>query len=108
MTVEGRERYPVNVRYACELREDPDRLKRVIVSTPTGANIPIGRLTEMRVTTGPSMIKDENGSLAGIVYVDVAGRDLGGYVKEAKQVVTEHVKMPAGYSLIWAGQYEYL
>ena len=107
-TVEGRERYSVNVRYGREWRDDPNLLKRVLVPTPTGIPIPLAQLAEIHVTTGPSMIKNENGSLAGIVYVDVSGRDLGGYVDEAKQRVAEQVKMPAGYGLVWAGQYEYL
>lgn len=107
-TVEGRERYPVNVRYARELREDPDRLKRVLVPTPTGVHVPLEQLAEIQVTTGPSMIKDENGSLAGIVYVDVVGRDLGGYVEEAKHLISQKVQFPPGYSLGWAGSYQYL
>jgi Cu(I)/Ag(I) efflux system membrane protein CusA/SilA len=107
-TVEGRERYSVNVRYARELREDPERLKRVLVPAPTGANIPLEQLAEIQVTTGPPMIKDENGSLAGIVYVDVVGRDLGGYVEKAKRLIAERVKLPPGYSLGWAGSYQYL
>jgi copper/silver efflux system protein len=108
ITVEGRERYPVNVRYARELRDDLERLKRVLVPTPTGPNVPLEQLAELQITTGPTMIKDENGSLAGIVYVDVAGRDLGSYVEEAKRVVAEKVQLPSGYSLGWAGSYQYL
>ncbi len=107
-TVEGRERYPVNVRYARELREDLEQLKRVLVPTPTGAHIPLEQLAEIQVTTGPPMIKDENGSLAGIVYVDVVGHDLGSYVEEAKRLIAERVKLPPGYSLGWAGSYQYL
>ncbi len=107
-TVEGRERYPVIVRYARELREDPERLKRVLIPTPTGANIPLGQLADIHVTTGPPMIKDENGSLAGIVYVDVANRDLGSYVEEAKKLIAERIELPSGYSLGWAGSYQYL
>jgi Cu(I)/Ag(I) efflux system membrane protein CusA/SilA len=107
-TVEGRERYTVNVRYARELREDPQSLERVLVPTPGGAKIPLAQLASIDVVMGPSMIRDENGSLAGIVYVDVAGRDLGGYVQDAKQRIAERVKLPAGTSLIWAGSYQYL
>ncbi|HET8760881.1 MAG TPA: efflux RND transporter permease subunit, partial [Nitrospiria bacterium] len=107
-TVEGRERYPVNVRYARALREDPESLKRVLVPTPGGATVPLAQLANFTVTMGPSMVRDENGSLAGIVYVDVAGRDLAGYVEEAKQRVAERVTLPVGTSLIWAGSYEYL
>ena len=107
-TVEGRERYSVNVRYARELRDDLEGLRRVLVPTPAGAHIPLAQLAEIRVATGPPMIKDENGSLAGIVYIDVAGRDLGGYVDEAKRIVAERVTLPPGYSLGWAGSYEHL
>ncbi|MFZ5862313.1 MAG: efflux RND transporter permease subunit, partial [Nitrospirota bacterium] len=107
-TVEGRERYPVNVRYARGLREDPESLARVLVPTPGGATVPLGQLATVETTMGPSMVRDENGSLAGIVYVDVTGRDLAGYVEEAKQRVAERVTLPAGTSLVWAGSYEYL
>jgi Cu(I)/Ag(I) efflux system membrane protein CusA/SilA len=107
-TVEGRERYSVNVRYARELRDDIERLKRVLVPTPMGAHIPLEQLAQIRVTMGPPMIKDENGSLAGIVYVDVVGRDLGSYVEEAKGLIAKNVKFQPGYSLGWAGSYQYL
>jgi Cu(I)/Ag(I) efflux system membrane protein CusA/SilA len=107
-TVEGRERYPVNVRYAREFREDPESLKRVLVPTPSGAQIPLAQLATIDVVMGPSMVRDENGSLSGIVYVDVVGRDLGGYVHNAKRRIAERVKLPAGTSLIWAGSYQYL
>jgi len=108
MTVEGRERFPVNVRYPRELRDEPQRLERVLVATPSGAQIPITQLARIRPTMGPPVIKSEDAELVGYVYVDVAGRDLGGYVQEAKQVVESTVEMPAGYHLIWSGQYEYL
>ncbi len=107
-TIEGRERYPVNVRYARSFRDDLNSLGNVLVSTSSGAQIPISQLAHMTLTTGPSMIKNEEGFLAGFIFVDVAGRDLGGYVKEAKQVVAEKVKLPAGYSIVWSGQYEYM
>ncbi len=107
-TVEGRERYPVNVRYPRELREDPDRLARVLVPVPggTGAQVPLGQLAEIRLVQGPAMIRDENGFLSGYVYVDIAGRDVGGYVEEAKRVVAENLSLPQGYVLQWSGQYE--
>jgi Cu(I)/Ag(I) efflux system membrane protein CusA/SilA len=107
-TVEGRERYSVNVRYARELREDPEPLKRVLVPTPSGAQIPLAQLARFDIAMGPSMVRDENGSLAGIVYVDVEGRDLAGYVQDAKRRIAERVKLPTGTSLIWAGSYQYL
>ena len=107
-TVEGRERYPVNVRYKRELRDDPDRLKRVLIPTPTGAQIPLGQIAEMVITQGPPSIADEAGSLAGLVSVSVGGRDLRGYVQDAQRAVHKLVTLPSGYQLIWTGQYEHL
>jgi Cu(I)/Ag(I) efflux system membrane protein CusA/SilA len=106
--VEGRERYPVNVRYKRELRDDPDRLKRVLVPTPSGAQIPLGQIADLVITQGPPSIADEAGSLAGLVSVAVSGRDLRGYVEDAQRAVRERVALPAGYRLVWAGQYEHL
>ncbi|HEU4401251.1 MAG TPA: CusA/CzcA family heavy metal efflux RND transporter, partial [Candidatus Polarisedimenticolia bacterium] len=105
-TVEGRERYTVNVRYAREMRDSLERLRRVLVPTPSGAQIPLVQIAEIRMTTGPAMIRDENGMRAGYVYVDIAGRDVGSYVEEAKRVVAEKVAIPTGYSIQWSGQYE--
>ena len=109
-TVEGRERYSVNVRYLRDYRSDLGALERVLVATPSGAQIPIGQLADLRLAEGPSMIRDENGLLSGYVYVDVAGRDLGSYVEEAQRLVRNQVEghLPAGYSLSWSGQYEFL
>jgi Cu(I)/Ag(I) efflux system membrane protein CusA/SilA len=107
-TVEGRERYPVNVRYSRDFRSDIPNLNRVLVSTPDGAQVPITQLADITLRTGPSMIKNEEGFPAGFVYVDVTGRDMGRYVEEAKRVVAEKVQMPPGYHLVWSGQYEYL
>ncbi|UVT19673.1 MAG: efflux RND transporter permease subunit [Nitrospira sp.] len=107
-TVEGRERYSVNVRYKRELRDDPDRLKRVLIPTPTGAQIPLSQIAEMVITQGPPSIADEAGSLAGLVSVSVSGRDLRGYVEDAQRAVRELVTSPSGYRLIWTGQYEHL
>jgi Cu(I)/Ag(I) efflux system membrane protein CusA/SilA len=107
-TIEGRERYPVNVRYPRELREDPDRLARVLVPVPGGAGVqvPLGQLADIRLVQGPAMIRDENGFLSGYVYVDIAGRDVGGYVEEAKARVAKNLKLRPGYVLQWSGQYE--
>ncbi|HSA96602.1 MAG TPA: CusA/CzcA family heavy metal efflux RND transporter [Acidobacteriota bacterium] len=105
-TVEGRERYTVNVRYARELRDDLDKLRRVLVPTMSGAQIPLEQLADIRLTTGPSMLRDENAMLSGYVYVDITGRDVGSYVTEAKEVVRKGLSLPAGYSLQWSGQYE--
>jgi Cu(I)/Ag(I) efflux system membrane protein CusA/SilA len=106
-TIEGRERYPVNVRYMRDYRSDPDALKRVLVPAMDGqTQIPLAQLADIQVISGPAMLRDENGMLNGYVYVDVAGRDIGSYVEEAKQVVRNNVKLPPGYSFAWSGQYE--
>ena len=105
-TVEGRERYPVNVRYARDFRDNLDALKRVLVPTQGGSHIPLGELADIKIVEGPSMIREENGQLAGYVYVDVGGRDVGGYVDEAKALVARKVPLPVGYRLVWSGQYE--
>jgi Cu(I)/Ag(I) efflux system membrane protein CusA/SilA len=104
--IQGRERYPVNVRYPRELREDVDRLRRVLVATAAGAQIPLGQLADVRLAQGPAMLRDENGFLSGYVYVYLTGRDIGGYVDEAKAKVAAAVKLPPGYVLQWSGQYE--
>jgi len=121
-TVEGRERYPINVRYPRELRDDVDKLKRIQVPARMGgaakmvpggasgsamAQIPLAQLADIRVTTGPAMIRDEDAMLAGYVFIDVTARDIGGYVEEAKRVIQERLKLPAGYFLSWSGQYEF-
>jgi Cu(I)/Ag(I) efflux system membrane protein CusA/SilA len=105
-TVEGRERYPVNLRYPRDLRSDIDRLERVLVPTPSGAQVPLAQLADIQLTSGPAMIRDENGFLAGYVYVDMTGRDIGGYVEEAKELVRNRIDLPAGYVIQWSGQYE--
>jgi copper/silver efflux system protein len=105
-TIEGRERYSINLRYPRDLRENLDQLERVLVPTAGGAQIPIAELADVTVSSGPSMIRDENGMMAGYVFVDITGRDIGSYVDEAKKVVTRDLKLPTGYSLIWSGQYE--
>jgi len=104
--IEGRERYTVNVRYAREMRDSLQRLQQVHVPTPSGAQIPLAEIADIRMTTGPGMIRDENGMLTGYVYVDLAGRDLGSYVKEAKRLVEAQITLPTGYSMEWSGQYE--
>jgi Cu(I)/Ag(I) efflux system membrane protein CusA/SilA len=106
-TVEGRERYPVNVRYQRDFREDLPDLSQIRVRTPAGAHVPLGQLASIALTSGPAMIRDEDGLLAGYVYVDTEGRDLGGYVDRAHQAVRDQVRLPTGYTLQWAGQYEY-
>jgi Cu(I)/Ag(I) efflux system membrane protein CusA/SilA len=106
-TVEGRERYPVNVRYAREFRDNLPALERVLVRTPGGANVPLGQLAAVSLTTGPAMVRDEDAQLAGYVYVDTATRDVGGYVDAAKEAIARSVELPAGYTLQWTGQYEF-
>jgi Cu(I)/Ag(I) efflux system membrane protein CusA/SilA len=105
-TIEGRERYTVNVRYAREFRDDLDKLRRVLVPTMSGAQIPMAQIADIALVQGPAMIRDENGMLSGYVYVDLSGRDVGGYVTDAKKIVREKLVLPAGYSLVWSGQYE--
>jgi copper/silver efflux system protein len=106
-TVEGRERYPVNVRYARGFRDDLSKLSRVMVPTPDGAQVPISELADLTVRSGAPMIKNEEGFLAGFVYVDTT-KDLGTYVTAAQRAVAEQVHLPPGYQLIWSGQFEYL
>jgi Cu(I)/Ag(I) efflux system membrane protein CusA/SilA len=108
MTVEGLERYPLNVRYPRELREDLPTLRRLLVSTPTGVHVPLGQLASMTITPGPPMIRSENAQRTAWVFVDIAGRDLGGYVREARARVAEHVALPPGYTIAWSGRFEYL
>ncbi|MDQ2950546.1 MAG: efflux RND transporter permease subunit [Acidobacteriota bacterium] len=111
-TVEGRERYAVNVRYARGLRQNLSQLSRVLVQAPGGAQVPMGELASITVRSGAPMIKNEAGFLAGFVYVDTAvntaGGDLGTYVQKAQNAVRNQVQLPPGYQLVWSGQYEYM
>ncbi len=108
MTVEGRDRFPINVRYARDFRTDLPALRRVLVATPGGAQVPLEQLAQIGLSTGPPSIRDENGVLAGFVFVDTAGIDLGTYVESAKKLIAAHVKLPPGYYIQWGGQYQYL
>jgi Cu(I)/Ag(I) efflux system membrane protein CusA/SilA len=105
-TIEGRQRYPVNVRYGRELRDDLGKLRRVLVATPSGAQVPLEELAELRFVDGPGMIKSEAAQLVGYVYVDVSGRDIGSYISDARKAVGDMVKLPAGYRLEWSGSFE--
>ena len=105
-TVEGRERYSVNVRYARDYRDNVDKLGRVLVTAENGVNVPLAQIADIEFRQGPAMIRDENGMLSGYVYVDIEGVDVGTYVNAAKKLVGEKLKLPAGYSLQWSGQYE--
>ena len=107
-TVEGLERYPVNLRYPRGVRDSVEKLKELAVVTPAGHQIPLSAVADIRVEDGPPMIKSENARLNGWIFVDIEGVDLGTYVKEAKAVVSNNVDLPAGYSLNWSGQYEYM
>ena len=106
-TVEGRQRFPVRVRYARELREAVDKIQRVLVPTATGAQIPLYQLADIRVVPGPSMIRGENGLLVAYVLFNVRGRDVIGVVEEAAEVIPQRIKLPPGYFIQWSGQYEH-
>jgi Cu(I)/Ag(I) efflux system membrane protein CusA/SilA len=105
-TIEGRERYSINLRYPRDLRSDLDQLERVLVTAKMGRQVPLKELADIALVNGPAMIRDENGMLAGYVYVDITGRDVGGYVEDAKRAVAAGLKLPTGYSIVWSGQYE--
>ena len=105
--VEGRERYGIKVRYARDFRDDPDALRRVLVPTPSGAQVPLAELARLEFRTGPPMIQNEDGQLYGLVSVDVAGRPLGDYVKDAKRAVAKRVQIPPRYRIDWSGQFLY-
>ena len=107
-TVEGLERYPINLRYQRELRDDISSLERILIPTPRGEHIPIAQVAKISIRKGPSGIKSENARLNAWIYVDIKGIDVGTYVKNAKKLVDEKFNLPAGYSLIWSGQYEYM
>jgi Cu(I)/Ag(I) efflux system membrane protein CusA/SilA len=108
VTVEGLERYPVNIRYPHELRGDIESVKRILVGTPSGAQLPLAQLAEISIHKGPPMIKSENARLTSWVYVDIAGIDVGTYVSNAQRAVDEQVTLPPGYSIVWSGQFEYM
>jgi Cu(I)/Ag(I) efflux system membrane protein CusA/SilA len=134
-TIEGRERYSVNLRYPRDLRDDVDQLRRVLVTARVGGmsgsagtgdemgggagtssttavaraapiQVPMSELADIEIVNGPAMLRDENGMLSAYVYVDITGRDIGGYVDDAKRLVAQRLELPTGYSLAWSGQYE--
>ena len=106
-TVEGRERYPISVRYARAFREDPKALERVLVATPSGAQVPLGQVAHIGFSAGPPMIRSEDGRLVGYVFVDPGQRAMAEYVEDARRAVSERVKLPPGVRLEWAGQFKY-
>jgi Cu(I)/Ag(I) efflux system membrane protein CusA/SilA len=107
-TVEGLERYSVNLRYPPELRDNLPALKQVLVGTPSGAQVPLGQLASFEIRKGPPEVKSENARRTSWVFVDIAGIDVGTYVKNAQQAVARQVSLPAGYNIVWSGQYEYM
>ncbi len=107
-TVEGQARYPVNLRYPRERRDDLSDIRRVRVSTPGGYTVPLGEVAEVRITDGPPMIKTENARKTLWVYVDTRESDIGGFVSGLQNAVNEQIQLPAGYSLVWSGQFEYM
>ncbi|TVR58716.1 MAG: efflux RND transporter permease subunit [Candidatus Competibacteraceae bacterium] len=107
-TVEGLERYPVNLRYPQTIRDSLEQLRALPIVTPTGAAVPLSQVAAVEIVDGPAMMQSENARLIGITYVDIQGRDIGSFIAEAQRAVAEQVELPAGYSLRWSGQYEYL
>ncbi len=107
-TIEGLERYPVNLRYSRDLRDDINKLKRVLIPTPLGQHVPITQVAKIVIKKGPPAIKSENARLNAWIYIDLKGIDVGTYVEQAKKIIQEKISLPQGYSLIWSGQYEYM
>ncbi len=107
-TVEGLERYPVNLRYPRELRDNPEAMNRVLIPTPTGQQVPLSQLATLKLRSGPMVVRSEDTRPNAWIYVDIQDVDLGTYVAMAKKAVAEKVKLPAGYSIVWSGQYEYM
>ncbi|MGQ0445425.1 MAG: efflux RND transporter permease subunit [Beijerinckiaceae bacterium] len=105
--IEGRERYPISVRYAIDFRDDIHKLERVVIATPSNAQVPLGELAKISFSKGPAMIRDEDAALTGYVYLDLSTRDYGGFVSRADKLLHEKLQLPAGYSLKWSGQYEF-
>ena len=107
-SVEGQERYPVNIRYPSDYRGSPDQLRSLPVITPGGAQIPLGRIADISIGAGPGVIRSENARLNGWVYVDIAGVDIGTYVAGAQRTLSDQLDLPPGYSIRWSGQYEFM
>jgi Cu(I)/Ag(I) efflux system membrane protein CusA/SilA len=105
-SIQGRERYNIMLRYDRQFREDPDDLANILIPTPQGQHIPLSEVASIEFVEGPPMIKSENARLTGWVFVDIEGRDIGSYVKDAQKIVAEKVNLPSGYALIWSGQFE--
>ena len=108
VTVEGRERYPISIRYARDFRDNIDALKRVLVTTPAGEQIPISLLADVQYRTGAPEIRDENGQLVSYVSIDITSRDINGYVQAASRRINERVQFPPGFYMQWGGHFQYL
>jgi len=105
--VEGRERYPINVRYDQDFRDNVQQMSKVLVATPSGAQVPLGQVAKFSFSRGPAMIRDEDGALTGYVYIDLKGHDYGGFVSQATSQLRAHLRLPAGYTYQWSGEYEF-
>ena len=107
-TIEGRERYPVSLRYPADLRDSLERLRNLPIPTMSGVPVPLADVADVRIADGPDMIRSENARLSGWIYIDSRDRDIGSYVADAQTAVADKVKLPPGYTIVWSGQYEYL
>ena len=105
--IEGRERYPINVRYQRDFRDNVDELRRVLIATPSGAQIPLEQVAKVSFSRGPAMIRDEDGKLTGYVYIDLNTKDYGGFVQQASSTLAQKLRIPAGYTYQWSGEYEF-
>jgi Cu(I)/Ag(I) efflux system membrane protein CusA/SilA len=105
--IEGRERYPINIRYQRDFRDNLEELSRVLIATPSGAQIPISEVAKVSFSRGPAMIRDEDGQLTGYIYIDLNTTDYGGFVKQASEMLPRKLQLPAGYTYQWSGEYEF-
>src|SRR5882757_1043899 len=105
--IEGRERYPINVRYQRDFRDNVEKMRGVLIGTPSGAQIPLGQVAKISFTHGPAMIRDEDGALTGYIYIDLKNSDYGGFVAQANKLIHSKLKLPAGYTYSWSGEYEF-
>jgi Cu(I)/Ag(I) efflux system membrane protein CusA/SilA len=103
--IEGRERYPINVRYQRDFRDNVEQMRGVLIGTPSGAQIPLGQVARISFTPGPAMIRDEDGALTGYIYIDLKNSDYGGFVERANKLIHDKLTLPADYSFQWSGEY---
>jgi Cu(I)/Ag(I) efflux system membrane protein CusA/SilA len=104
--IEGLERYPINVRYARDLRDDPSSIKQILIPTPAGGQIPLGEVADLKINPGPPMIKSENARRTATIPIAMSGRDIGGFIADAQKVLAEKLQLPAGYTIVWSGEFE--